>query len=518
MPNVRHLLVRTLVLLVLPIASFAFGLRGASGPRENDAAAESRLGEAVRRGELPSWDPERSTGVALAALSSPGAWDPVRAPRYLAPPGRAGACSDLLALILAGFGAWSLLARRATSARSCCFAAWTVQGGAWLVLRMHGPAALDAAAWMPWACWAVDGVRRGARGSAFALVLATAFAFVAGDLVAGAIVAAGALLYAAVGARFELSVAMRALLACALGFAAAAVQWWPALAARDNVVFAVTKTSAEEPSAALLDALRHAAGDGRVLQLCEGTEAQLALAAHGIAELAPARGPADRRAVELLRRADPAGASEDGGWRLAHASFVNHRVLDLLRVSAIVTRSPIENPRLTLVHFGDGAFVYGRAGALPLVRVVPAELVRVGGDVAVLGLLAAGGLDPSKTAVASTEDALPESASRAPFVPGELLVRRSASDRIDVEVRGSSGGWLVFQERFSDGWKAAIDGADAEFVRVDHACRALCLKPGDSIVRTKYEPLALRLGAALSIAALLVAFALAAREERARSR
>ncbi|MBK7877952.1 MAG: hypothetical protein IPJ77_19920 [Planctomycetes bacterium] len=102
-----------------------------------------------------------------------------------------------------------------------------------------------------------------------------------------------------------------------------------------------------------------------------------------------------------------------------------------------------------------------------------------------------------------------ETAHNESLAPGELLVRRPAADRVDVEVRGSSGGWLVFEGAFDPGWKAAIDGDDAEFVRVERGLRALRIPPGDSIARTKYEPFELRVGAWVSVLSALTIFGLA---------
>jgi hypothetical protein len=191
---------------------------------------------------------------------------------------------------------------------------------------------------------------------------------------------------------------------------------------------------------------------------------------------------------------------------------VNHRVFDLLRVTCVLAREPVENSRLTLVHAGADSFVYARSRALPLARVVPAELVRVSGEVAVLGLLAAGGFDPRRGAIANVEERFPRAESRSPFVPGEIVVARPAWDRLDAEVRGGAGGWLVFHEPFAPGWKAIVNGADAEVVRVDAVCRAVSIPPGDVRVRTKYEPVELRVAASLTFAALAWCVFVAVRE------
>ena len=91
------------------------------------------------------------------------------------------------------------------------------------------------------------------------------------------------------------------------------------------------------------------------------------------------------------------------------------------------------------------------------------------------------------------------------FTPGELTIQRPSPTRWDVQVTGSSGGWLVFREAWVPDWKCNINGRDARMERVDHAFRAVRIPPGDSLVRTWYEPWSLRIGTTLTILAFVLA-------------
>ena len=113
-------------------------------------------------------------------------------------------------------------------------------------------------------------------------------------------------------------------------------------------------------------------------------------------------------------------------------------------------------------------------------------------------------LSPSSAAdiTQTSADAVFQGDKLAPVLE-VLAVARRGSGRIDVQVQGSPGGWLVFAEAWSPGWKATVNGRDADVVRVNHLERAVRVPAGDVLVRTKYEPGALRLGGALSVLAAL---------------
>lgn len=269
------------------------------------------------------------------------------------------------------------------------------------------------------------------------------------------------------------------------------------------------------PSSPAIEAVRAAAGDGRVVRYdasdsgmddVEHLARPDLLSAYGIADLTPYTVFTPRSLVEWITRIDPRSACRTGIGRISQASLFNHPVLDIARVTCVLSRSELVNPRLELVYSKNDFFVYHRSGALPIARVVPVRMIDVSDDDTLLGLWSAGGLDPKKVAVSVGSSTLAESVRVPhPFVPGELTVHRPAPDRVDVHVANSSGGFLVFQEAYDAGWKAAVDGEDADVIRVDHVCRAVRIPAGSCSVRTKYEPFSLRLGAWCSLLAIATA-------------
>ena len=88
---------------------------------------------------------------------------------------------------------------------------------------------------------------------------------------------------------------------------------------------------------------------------------------------------------------------------------------------------------------------------------------------------------------------------------------RPTPDRLEVVVESNCGGWVVMSEAWMPGWKATVNGADAEVVRTDHVARAVRVEAGRSVVRTKYEPWSQRIGWALTLVCSLAALVVSRR-------
>jgi len=249
------------------------------------------------------------------------------------------------------------------------------------------------------------------------------------------------------------------------------------------------------PPAELADALRTAARNGRVIRL--GDPARLALVAPpgalaraGISELGV---PTERPSGSLARLFGPVPGVWHGRAFLALAGVeaLGHPALGVARVGAVLSDRRLEHPSLELALALPGAFAYRyRAGAGPE------------------GEPRADGEQPCRTQVFATRDALEADAPRRgatpDWQPGEQTLYRHTPDRLDVVVRGTGGGWLVLFEAWYPGWKATVDGRDALLERALSAVRALPIPAGDVMVRTKFEPASLRVGASLSALAWLV--------------
>ncbi len=88
-------------------------------------------------------------------------------------------------------------------------------------------------------------------------------------------------------------------------------------------------------------------------------------------------------------------------------------------------------------------------------------------------------------------------------------VRYPAPDRVDIEVVASGNGILVLADAWFPGWTAAVDGAETDVLRVDHALRGVALGAGRHHVSMRFHPTSVRDGYWLTLAAALCLAALA---------
>jgi len=267
------------------------------------------------------------------------------------------------------------------------------------------------------------------------------------------------------------------------------------------------------PPSPTIEAVREAAGDGRVLRLDPTPDLvdsqRLArpnlLIPYGIADLTPYPTFTPRQAAELAARIDARMVRRNHVAPLPDPELLEHPLLDLLRAQCVLSVEPRTHPRLVPVLERPGFCIYRRLGALPVARVVPAATV-LADDAAVLERLAAPGADfAHETLLTAAEAALlPPVPAPGEWHAGTLeSVERPAKDRLRLRVVDTSGGVLVLHEQWAEGWRARIDGGEVPLARADHYCRAVVLPAGTHTVEFSYEPRTLRWGAALALLALL---------------
>jgi len=238
------------------------------------------------------------------------------------------------------------------------------------------------------------------------------------------------------------------------------------------------------PDSASIAAIRSAAGDGRVVRLDEdarGAVDVLALArpnmlqAYGLSDLSAYVAFTPRGYVELMQSMDVRTRWRSGIARLPSAELLDHRVLDAVRATCVLARAPLRHARLEPVLERPGFCVYRRNGVPPLAS-LHAEP------------------DPFSPALA--------------WNPGELRARRLGPARIEFELEGSPGGWLIVREQHAAGWRARLDGRALATELVGGALRAYRVPAGDCRLETWYSPGSVRGGALVSVLALaLGAFA-----------
>lgn len=114
----------------------------------------------------------------------------------------------------------------------------------------------------------------------------------------------------------------------------------------------------------------------------------------------------------------------------------------------------------------------------------------------------------------------PEGGAPAPFpdIPGSVTVTEYGSNRVRLETDARAEAMLVLADAHFPGWVARVNGVPAEIIPAYHCFRAVKVPAGKSGVVFEYRPKSLRLGLAVSAAALLLGACWAVWELRRRRR
>ena len=171
--------------------------------------------------------------------------------------------------------------------------------------------------------------------------------------------------------------------------------------------------------------------------------------------------------------------------------------------------APSAEPRLRAVYDGADARVLEDPAALP--RAFVATRMRCVGDREAVTLLRGRALAPAEE-VLLADCASPPASDSGVTVPvrvsAEAHIAIDEPARVVVAASTDAPAWLVLTDTWFPGWRARLDGADVAVRRADHAFRAVALPPGRHEVEFVFVPNGLRLGAAITLVALVIVGAL----------
>jgi hypothetical protein len=108
-----------------------------------------------------------------------------------------------------------------------------------------------------------------------------------------------------------------------------------------------------------------------------------------------------------------------------------------------------------------------------------------------LALLANPAFDPREVVYLESNEPLPVDPLPA---AGTARITLDEPERVVIELEVRASGWLVLSDRWTDGWKARVDGAERAVSCADHAFRAVHVEPGMKQLEFRYEPRGWRQG------------------------
>ena len=197
------------------------------------------------------------------------------------------------------------------------------------------------------------------------------------------------------------------------------------------------------------------------------------------------------------------------------------RLLDLMNVKYLVatTWNPSaetlsSRPERFRLAFSDrGVRIFENLTVLPRAFLVPLSgAVVVPDERSQLARLRAADFDPARSVIVEDRPVPPEPDNRTP-PPAVSRVSEVARtiNAVSLRATAAEASILVLSQTHYPGWKVFVDGRSRPLLRVDYGLPGAAIEAGEHAVRFVYEPASVRVGALLSVAALLVCAGLSMR-------
>jgi hypothetical protein len=214
--------------------------------------------------------------------------------------------------------------------------------------------------------------------------------------------------------------------------------------------------------------------------------------------------PVDSRHDRLWRRSVREGGPTDTPTTSAKLTPQSLPALRLLSVTGIAqdpSEPVVTNLRLPVSYDRRDLRIYATPRPLPRAGVVGSQVVEPS-EGAQLDAVLRPGFDGRSTVVA--ERPLPGLRTGTGSAPaGRARIVQYDPERVVVEATAERPAELVLTDLWYPGWKVEVDGRETDLHRVNYLLRGASLSPGRHRVQFSYEPLSFRVGALVSLVALL---------------
>jgi len=190
-------------------------------------------------------------------------------------------------------------------------------------------------------------------------------------------------------------------------------------------------------------------------------------------------------------------------FRTLYFSNFESRLIDLLNVKYVMSERELHHQKLRLVWEGTSR-VYENLSVMPRAFLVyRTQVLGNGGEMD--RALRDPTFDPNDVVLFEGEGA----ALSGPVDPAPRVgISDYQPERVVVEVSSRYDGILVLADSWFPGWKAAVDGIPTKILRGNLLLRAVAIPAGSHRVVFEYDPASFRLGAMVSLFALLIAISL----------
>ena len=182
------------------------------------------------------------------------------------------------------------------------------------------------------------------------------------------------------------------------------------------------------------------------------------------------------------------------------AGLGNPLVWQMMNIKYLITNRDESNPGLVQVYNSPGTKVYAFRSWLP--RAFFVNRCEVSNSLSTLNKIAAMSFDPRDIAFLSRSIA---AKIDSPLQGAEATIVHFGIQDIEVRATATGNNLLFLSETYyPKGWKAFVDGNEAEILRLDYLFRGVVIPPGTHTVMLKFEPESFILGKNISLASNII--------------
>jgi hypothetical protein len=214
--------------------------------------------------------------------------------------------------------------------------------------------------------------------------------------------------------------------------------------------------------------------------------------------------------LDFVTTCNSCSSSTEAAWRAIELIQPSADYVRVVMSSFLpVEKSLHQEQEDAIWEYGEEVRIYKNDSAYPRAFVVHDVLAAENSDDA-LGKLANPDFDPSKQVIVegatANETADVPSNVRADDFAAATVTKQQPDD-VAIHVSMQQPGFLVLTDTFYPGWKATVDGQDAEIHPADYLFRGVYVGTGEHSVEYVYDPPSFKIGLSITVIALFVGIA-----------